>query len=195
MPCILSFHLSLSLFNLESSRRRGRLGGPCVRGKEMVLMANLIPILARVSSCPSLCVCNLRGGSRRRRSNPWACFFFVCSVAVNSRSLVAQQEASRRVLIAEREGEEEMLERVPLESLECCFALPLRSAPREDIYIQEECADAGLSLRRGSYAMLGEVWLASRGQESLIVGDTSKLGEAENGIIRWRRSRGWTANW
>ena len=50
-----------------------------------------------------------------------------------------------------------MLERVPLENLECCFALPLRSAPREDIYIQEECADAGLSLRRGSYAMLGEV--------------------------------------
>ena len=51
-------------------------------------------------------------------------------------------------LIAERGGEEEMLERVPaLESLECCFALPLRSAPREDIYIQEECADAGLSLR------------------------------------------------
>ena len=74
---------------------------------------------------------------------------FVCSVAVNSLSLVAQQEASRRVFdCREREGEEEMLERVPaLESLECCFALPLRSAPREDIYIQEECADAGLSLR------------------------------------------------
>ena len=71
---------------------------------------------------------------------------------------MAQQEASRRVLIAERERERrKMLERVPLESLECCFALPLRSAPREDIYIQEECADAGLSLRRGSYAMLGEV--------------------------------------